>query len=258
VIEYLIKYLIRPTIYIKMHRSQSTPTNLHAAAGGRPAGSSARGEAHNKMKDTSSSFRSDTLRRSGSSVFARQYDLQSMQDWNKEVITTFPPSTQYFDDYNHAYGWVRKLKELAFLSDLFNEIDKDGSGLIDKEEFTLFATHPTTKRIFASRFGFQPHQKDKIFLAISGGEEEISYDKWMNYLYNLMKASSSGQAQEYSVFQRDKRKHAHDSSEENFKPFKPLPLPSRGGKQKQPSFAHASGPAWFLKMYPANPIVERN
>lgn len=118
--------------------------------------------------------------------------MQSMSDWNRDVITSFPISIQYIERYNQSYGWVERLKELAFLADLFCEIDKDGSGEVDKEEFSIFASHPTTKKIFSERFGFQPHQKDKLFTSISAGEGVITYERWMSYLYHLMKSTEAG------------------------------------------------------------------
>ena len=77
----------------------------------------------------------DTLRRTGSSVFSKNYDPIDLSEWNKSVITSFPSSLQFYYTYHNRYGWVSKLKELAFLSDLFRAIDTDKSGAINKQEF---------------------------------------------------------------------------------------------------------------------------
>jgi len=197
----------------------------------------------------------------GSATVGKQHDMASMAMWNKTVLTSFPTTMQYYETYTQAYGWTEKLKELAFLSDLFREIDQDRSGYIDKEEFTIFATNPTTKRIFASRFGFQPHQQSTIFSKISGGEEQISYFKWVTYLYALMKKTAGDKnrkepTQEFLVFERDRREKEQKLKEaaqmKEWLSFKALPLPSKGMKQREERGKNSAGPSWLFKMYPAN------
>eukprot|EP00392_Amoebophrya_sp_AT5.2_P000613 g614.t1 len=103
-----------------MIKSQSTPLFEPATSGGLGA----------RLGPTD-----DTLRRTGSSVFSKNYDPIDLSEWNKSVITSFPNSLQFYDTYHNRYGWVSKLKELAFLSDLFRAIDTDKSGAINKQEF---------------------------------------------------------------------------------------------------------------------------
>ncbi|CAD7945093.1 unnamed protein product [Amoebophrya sp. A25] len=190
------------------------------------------------------------FRRTGSSVFSKTYDPMDMSEWNKQVITTFPTSLQYFETYHHAYGWVSKLKDLAFLSDLFRSIDTDGSATIDKNEFDISLAHPETKKIFATRFGFQPHQRDKIFQVLANGEKCISYRRWMTYLFSLME--DGDRVREFSASGRP----GHLSREESFEKFKSLPLPTRGGKIRKPGFTN--GPAWLMKTHPTKTIIYKD
>ncbi|CAD7957386.1 unnamed protein product [Amoebophrya sp. A120] len=197
----------------------------------------------------SSSYRpGETFRRTGSSVFSKSYDPADLSDWNKSVITTFPSSLQLYETYHNRYGWVSKLKELAFLSDLFRAIDTDRSGAINKQEFDISMAHPETKKIFAIRFGFQPHQRDKVFQVLADGDGEIQYRRWMSYLFSLMATDDRG-VREFSASNRA----AHHAAEETFEKFRPLPLPTRGGKIRQPSFTN--GPAWLMKLHPTRTII---
>ncbi len=134
-----------------------------------------------------------------------------------------------------------------------------------------FATHPVTRKIFATRFGFQPHQKDQIFAALVGAETEISYSKWMNSMYDLMKQidANDGQVREFSVFLKDKKAALEAELEKKFPSskgksgkdltaFKATGLPSHGGKVRMLSSdklktEKRNGPVWLYCPFPANP-----
>lgn len=172
-------------------RVSRTAARRSASAGGPRARAVGNANADASNISSATSTNPHALKLSTDSWIRQPYhSMQSLREWNGGVVTHFDPRQQLNVTYSEAYGWVQKMKELAFLSDLFQTIDADGSGFIDHDEFTLFATHPVTKKIFASRFGFQPHQKDKIIQAISGGKESISYESWMTFMYNLMRKAS--------------------------------------------------------------------
>lgn len=127
-----------------------------------------------------------------------------------------------------------------------------------------FATHPVTKQIFATRFGFQPHQKDQIFAALVGAEPEIGYSKWMNSMYDLMKQidANDGQVKEFSVFLKDKKAMLEAELERKFpkkaRKFRAKGLPSHGGKVRlldevELKNERRNNPVWLLCPFPANP-----
>jgi len=96
--------------------------------------------------------------------------------------------------FHLAYDELEKQRDLQFIKDLFTEVDTDGSGFIDFEEFVLCMNHPMTFRIFNQRFGLQKHQTALVFSAFDvDGDNTISLKEFLETCSFLMQVVKDGQ-----------------------------------------------------------------
>lgn len=136
---------------------------------------------HHSASTGSLGFRKSPFQSSGRSLLGGG-GSHFMQD-----MIYFPRQAFMLGTYNELYAEQEWQKELAFLRDLFVATDTDGSGEISMAEFAACMRNPNSKRIFAERFGLQPHQGNAFFKILAGNDSEISLESWMDTLQTLMK-----------------------------------------------------------------------
>lgn len=96
--------------------------------------------------------------------------------------------------FHVAYDELQKQRDLQFIKDLFLEVDTDGSGYIDFEEFKACMNHPNTFRIFNQRFGLQKHQTALVFSAFDvDGDNSVSLKEFLETCTFLMQVVKDGQ-----------------------------------------------------------------
>lgn len=102
------------------------------------------------------------------------------------------PHTAFRRPYNEAYDYVDKWRKMQALTDLFNAVDADGSGMVSREEFCTCMLNRECKKIFAG-YGIQPHHGDSLFRYIDKtNSNDIPVAAFMAGLQEVLHMTENG------------------------------------------------------------------
>lgn len=137
--------------------------------------------------------------------------------------------------YNAAYD--PRMRELLFLKALFKQLDKDGSGEMDKQEFQVAMADPTAWAIMSSRFGLQRHEIPRVWNALDrDASGSVNMAEWLETCSWLMEVMNDGEVvTDWSV-----RKVAKDARNARSSGVVALEGGSRGGSKGPTSQAAAA------------------
>lgn len=179
--------------------------------------------------------------------------ISSMQQAGKSIMHASSVKKSYYvSPYSKVYDGVIKDRELDSLRALFSDVDVDNSGEIDLVEFLSIMRSSEMQRIFAERFGFQPHHGEAVFHLIDQNRTgRLDFVEWDDYCHARMQHDCAEYGPpEFAISSvRDKRKN--DVKTAPRPPFKAKPYRQYRSavKHSDPNITvHTS--KWFFNLNP--------